>query len=109
MPNVLPPLPILPVAGEDEPYAKLYIYCLLVTSISDIYSSQQYGNGRLTNAVVELNARSTFFPSIQNVPKKYKGGNVVIDSKIPTHGIQIANFILANIDDIYRAPGFRRP
>ena len=110
MPIVLPLLPILPVAGEDEPYAKLYIYCLLVTSISDIYSSQQYGNGRLTNAAVgELNARSTFFPSIQNVPKKYKGGNVVIQSKIPTHGIQIANFILTNIDEIYRTPVFRRP
>lgn len=67
------------LSGVDEYLSlviedKRFLYGLLVVSIADILASQPYGVNNLT---AELNHHSKYFPYISNVPRKYKGGNVV--------------------------------
>lgn len=58
--------------GNDEPFA--FFYALIIVSVADILASQPYGVNNLT---AELNHHSRFFSFISNVPKKYRGGDLV--------------------------------
>lgn len=83
----------------------LFFYILLVTSISDIEASQPYGINRISNMdsiPLELNKRSEYFPFITNMPKKYRGGNIINITKIDTNGVILANkmlnYIMINVN-----------
>lgn len=82
---------------NDKDTLLLFFYLLLITSISDIEASQPYGINNLTNMLstsIELNKRSEYFPFITNMPKKYRGGNIINISKVDTNGVILANSIL---------------
>jgi len=57
--------------GSNESFT--FFYTLIIVSIADILASQPYGMNNLT---AELNHHSRFFPFINNVPKKYRGGDL---------------------------------
>lgn len=89
-------------------YFKIFVYCSIVTSISDILATQPYGIGQLDRwlggtpaAKNILNTTSNYFPYISNVSKKYKGVNFAEELKVLTNGIECAKFILTHIKEIY--------
>ena len=78
---------------------RAFFYMLLVISIADINGAQPYGEGRLSTQAgsIELNKSSEFFPFLTNMPKQYRGGNIVQVSGINTAGAQLAGHILGRI------------
>ncbi len=82
-----------------ENYRNVFLYTLLIVSISDIYASQPYGVGEiLTRTSDTLNVRSKFFPFITNLPKKYRGGNISEVIDLSGKGIVFAKTIM----DVYQ-------
>lgn len=94
---------VLPPNTTQQDFT-IIIYMLLIVSVADISGGQPYGKNRIatsSNAVLQINKASLFFPFITNMPKKYRGGNVVEISELETIGIQFANRIIALIPNLW--------
>jgi hypothetical protein len=82
----------------NKPYINftLLVYMTLIVSLADIKATQPYGVDRIQKSSspnIELNKSSKFFPFIKNMPKKYRGGNIVKNSNLETIGYEFANVI----------------
>lgn len=89
--------------GISEDNFRFAVYMLLVVSIADINATQPYGKDRIIQNPAQLNKVSSYFPFITNMPKQYRGGNVVEISSLNTIGIQFANHILNLIPEFYKS------
>jgi hypothetical protein len=79
----------------NKDYYKMYMYVLIVVSLSDNLSVQPYGVDRLKNFtnLAELNKSSAIIPEIVNLPKKYPGGEVRLDADCLKYADMILKFI----------------
>ena len=87
-----------PIAGNDVAAYVRFIYTLMIVSLSDISGSQPIGINRLEEsnglAVDDINLKSTYFPFISNLSKKYRGGDVASVSLVNSEGVALAQRII---------------
>jgi len=78
--------------GRDHFFT--FFFTLVIVSVADILASQPFNAGELTTS---LNPTSQFFPFISNVPKKYRGGTIAVDTA--TKRESFANLVLRLVHD----------
>lgn len=84
----------------EKKWFRFSIYGMLTVSLSDIMATLPHGVDDIKFNLTpydNLNKSSYFFPYIQNVPKKYRGGNLAEISNLKVNGYYLGNYILKKI------------
>ena len=74
---------------------------IMLVSIADISATQPYGIGNIKNDKDVDNIKSTYFPFLTNLPKKYKGVNLTKIFDLDGYGMEIYNGVLNLSESFY--------